>query len=429
MLTSDGSVKDYPNNKTSKFKILLKEPLELGDDEWEVCLRSINYPFSWTNVGPSAKVYMKFYSSLSAGVQEMNFPDWQCTSMEEVVKFIANEVRQKADDRGSSQIMFELDDLGRVRIENRGRGYYDLGFSDNMLKLLGLAGSPEAEYLRMQNFEARQKIRDTLNSIWIDGFRFDYGDDFVREGVQISNSEEEFLEVVKSYLNVEKMTWFYHNHGMEIEAMAGDRPGEYSSKSIMLTPGKVVGRVTEAFLKLPTGFVNDGSGKIVPRQPEPEIITMRSQEEAEFRGPEPPPALESPLASGRTLLASYRRSIHYLMTLMKKLYSKESLPKVINASTPGVLNPVQRMFVYVNIIDPIDVNDRFVRLLKLVNTAGESFKTTQEDFLQPMYHTVQKGKISMIDVLIADESGDPVSFQIGTVILTLHFRKVLPQRR
>jgi hypothetical protein len=167
----------------------------------------------------------------------------------------------------------------------------------------------------------------------------------------------------------------------------------------------------------------------VPRQPEPEIITMRSQEEAEFRGPEPPPALESPLASGRTLLASYRRSIHYLMTLMKKLYSKESLPKVINASTPGVLNPVQRMFVYVNIIDPIDVNDRFVRLLKLVNTAGESFKTTQEDFLQPMYHTVQKGKISMIDVLIADESGDPVSFQIGTVILTLHFRKVLPQRR
>jgi hypothetical protein len=46
-----------------------------------------------------------------------------------------------------------------------------------------------------------------------------------------------------------------------------------------------------------------------------------------------------------------------------------------------------------------------------------------------MYHTVQKGKISMIDVLIADESGDPVSFQIGTVILTLHFRKVLQQKR
>ncbi len=102
MLTSDGSMKDYPQNKTSKFKILLKEPLELGEDDWEVCLRSINYPFSWTNVGPSAKVFMKFYSSLTAGVQEMNFPDWQCTSMEEVVKFIANEVTQKADDRGSS---------------------------------------------------------------------------------------------------------------------------------------------------------------------------------------------------------------------------------------------------------------------------------------------------------------------------------------
>jgi hypothetical protein len=164
-----------------------------------------------------------------------------------------------------------------------------------------------------------------------------------------------------------------------------------------------------------------------PKAESTEIIRMKSMEEADVR-PIGPPPLESPLTSFRTLLGSYRRSFRYLMKLMKKLYSQEHLSKVINAKTPGVLNPVERMFVYMNIIDPIDFNDTFVKLLKLVNTSGESFKTTQEDFLNPMYHPVQKGKISMIDVLIANESGDPVSFQIGTVVLTLHFRKVLRGR-
>ena len=201
LLTSDGSLNHYPDNKTSKFKILLKEPLELGDDNWEVCLWSINYPFSWTNVGPSAKVSMKYYSKQTVDVQEMIFPDWQCTSMEEVVKFIGNEVMRKAEVAGSPQVMFELDELGRVRIENRG-GYYDLGFTDNMLKLLGLAGSPNAEYLRMKNFDARQKIRDILNGLWFEGYKFDYADVMVRQGVMISETEEEFLDVIKGYLDI-----------------------------------------------------------------------------------------------------------------------------------------------------------------------------------------------------------------------------------
>jgi hypothetical protein len=349
--------------------------------------------------------------------------------MEEVVKFIAKEVMEKAKVTGSPQIMFELDGLGRVRIENRG-GYYDLGFSDNMLKLLGLAGSPEAEYLQMKNFDARQQIRDILNGVWLDGYKFDYGDDFVRQGVVTSESEEEFLEVVKAYINLDKLTWFYRNYGLDIEAVNNEASGNQPHK-LNVSPQAVIEAVLAPNMQ--DGLINDGSGRIVPVVPAaepPKIILMKPPVTADLGAPTPPLSSpeRSPLTSFRTLLASYRRSFKFLMTLMKKLYSTEGLPKVISATTPGVLNPVQRMFVYLNIIDPMDVNDRFVKLLKLVNTKGESFKTTQEEFLNPMYHRVQKGKISMIDVLIADEAGDPVSFQIGTVVLTLHFRKASKQR-
>lgn len=418
ILTSDGSMNHYPENKTSKFKILLKEPLELEDDSWEVCLWSINYPFSWTNVGPSAKVYMKYCSPQTAGVQEMEFPDWQCTTMEEVVKFIGNEVMTKAKDSGSPRIMFELDELGRVRIENRG-GYYDLGFTDNMLKLLGLAGSPYAEYLRMKNFDARQKIRDTLNNVWLDGYKFDYGDEFVAQGVMASETEEEFADIIKAFLNIGVLPGFYQNNALEIEA-ANARPGMHAESLTEVSDLRSDVLLNEL---LPGQFVYDKLAK--------KFVTVGSTilvqgDKAEHQQPDTPP--DSMLMSQRTLLASYRRSFKYMMRLMKSLYRSGGLPKTLRASTPGVLNPVQRMFVYANIIDPIDVNNQFVRLLKLVNTRGESFKTTQEDFLHPMYHPVQKGKISLLDILIADENGDPVSFQIGTVVLTLHFRKVSRNR-
>jgi hypothetical protein len=101
------------------------------------------------------------------------------------------------------------------------------------------------------------------------------------------------------------------------------------------------------------------------------------------------------------------------------------IPSTIKGVTPGMINPVQRMFIYTNIIEPVDVNDTYARLLKLVNTRGEPFKTTQEEYSHPTYFALQKGKLSMIEVFIADETGEPVSFQSGTVVLTLHFRKVL----
>jgi hypothetical protein len=108
---------------------------------------------------------------------------------------------------------------------------------------------------------------------------------------------------------------------------------------------------------------------------------------------------------------------------MVKFLREKRPPPDIRGMLPGTLNPVERMFIYTNIIDPVDVNDDSVRLLKMLNTSGKAFSTTQVEFLAPVYLPVKKGKISRIEILITDDQGERVPFELGTVILTLHFRR------
>ena len=46
---SNSSMKLYPNNTVSHFKVNMNEPLELGN-EWEVGLSELQYPCAWDNV-------------------------------------------------------------------------------------------------------------------------------------------------------------------------------------------------------------------------------------------------------------------------------------------------------------------------------------------------------------------------------------------
>ena len=358
ILTSDGSMDTYPDNKSSKFRIFLREPIDLRDEEWEVCLLSINYPYSWTNLGPSAKVFMRYYVDRSEGVREVHFPDWQCSTMEEVVKFMSKQMWQKEESRS---VWFGLDELGRFKMESTTE-YLDIGFSDNMLRLLGMGGHKLAPQLRLESFEKRQRARDVLDSIWREDNTVNYGDADLRRQVLQCKDAMDFSRTVARYLEPTgvKMKELYDTREdvrkLEVEELKNVSAHEHQEKQ---------GELAVIFLKV----------------------------------------------------------MNFLLENMKSLCREPLIPLALRGVTPGVINPIQRMFIYTNIIEPMDFNNKFVKLLKMVNTRGSPFKTTQEDFSQPLYHAVQKGKISVIEILIADEDGDPVSFQSGTAVLTLHFRK------
>lgn len=380
MLTSDASQDVYPENKSSSFRVLLKEPIDVGDDDWEVALLSINYPFSWTNVGPSAKVRMKFYVGSGAQhVQEISFPDWQCQSMTEVIQFMTKDNLISQHITPDSKVWLRLDELGRFKLTSMLPGF-DVGFSDNMLKLLGLAGHEKASSMSMRAFERRQRHRNFLNHVWAKDKYFDYGDKDLKTRVLGCESLREFWEIVGTYVNGAQLDQLYDKLAYLDEELKREEERD------LIDEGTRNRRETNSVIPLPIEF--DEAGENV----------------AETR-------------VGKVLMMMMRR--------MKLLMFEDDLPKTIKGVTPGNLNPVQRMWVYMNIIEPVDMNDSSVKLLKLVNTRGQSFRTTQEEFTHPTYLSLKKGKHSMIEVQILGDSGDPVPFQSGTVVLTLHFQKVV----
>lgn len=385
ILTSDGSMDIYPDNKSSAFRIALKNPIDVGEEQWEVCLLSINYPYSWTNVGPSAKVFMKYYVDGEKGVQYVHFPNWQCHSMEEVVKFLGKKFERDHNRDGDKKVWVSLDELGRFKIASNS-STFDVGFSDNMLRLLGLAGHEKVEYMTIKSFDERQSMRDIFTDFWRADRSFDLGDFRIRKQVENAETLWDFIAVIHPYIDMKKLEVrdFEHeafSEGLHVEVEAKNLEYEPLTNGVYLTGTEKVGSFWDSYLK---GVPLDDT----------ELLKTK----------------------GGKLMSLFQG-------LMKKFYEKSKLGTTIRGVTPGLINPVQRMYVYTNIMEAIDMNDDSVKLLKLVNTRGEPFKTTQEDFNNPTYFPLLKGRHSMISVLIMDESGAPVSFQSGTVVLTLHFRR------
>lgn len=358
ILTSDGSMDIYPSNTTSKFKILLSDPLEIGDEDWEVALQSINYPYTWTNIGESAKTSMKYYIDHRTGVKRVVFPDWHCETIEEIIGFIASTLEDlRLDEEDAAEIpriKVALDELGRFTLKCNSRTF-DVGFSDNLLKLLGLNGHKHARQMTMKNFDRKQRHRKVMDKMFKRDKLFPLHNPHVRMAIEKANTMEDLLRIVTGHIDWTKFTRLYTPEYMK----GRDHPW--------------VGKFHDV------DFTEQVGGYVLMED---------------------------------------------LMYHLKELFKDEWIPMQILGETPCIVNPVQRMYIYTNIIEPLDMNDQAVKLLKLVNTRGSAYKTTHEEFSLLTYLPVQKGKISMIEVLIADESGDPVPFQIGTLVLTLHFRRV-----
>jgi hypothetical protein len=174
----------HPDNKSSEFKISLKDPIDFGEQDWEVALISINYPYSWTNLGPSANTKIKYYLDKDSGVQEINFPDWHCESLEQLVQYIRSKIAVNEGNvpagGESSRFRVKLDELKRIKIASI-EPYFDIGFTDSMLRLLGLESHPSARNMTIKAFDRRQKHRNFLDQVWREDNMLDYTSDALRK--------------------------------------------------------------------------------------------------------------------------------------------------------------------------------------------------------------------------------------------------------
>ena len=101
--------------------------------------------------------------------------------------------------------------------------------------------------------------------------------------------------------------------------------------------------------------------------------------------------------------------------------------KIIKKSTvsPYVtdLTVVSTIYVYFDIVELQVVGDTSAQLLKSILAEGKFGDVIAKTFTNIQYVPVQTKSFGNVEVLLRNDTGDPVPFERGKVIITLHFKQ------
>ena len=81
------------------------------------------------------------------------------------------------------------------------------------------------------------------------------------------------------------------------------------------------------------------------------------------------------------------------------------------------------LYVYCYIIQSQYVGDALVPLLRIVPVEGKDGERISKSFIRPQYLPVSRRQFETIEVNIKGDTGESVPFELGKVLLTLHFRQ------
>ena len=84
------------------------------------------------------------------------------------------------------------------------------------------------------------------------------------------------------------------------------------------------------------------------------------------------------------------------------------------------------LYVYCDIIQPQYVGDALVPLLRIIPVEGKDGQRISKSFVRPQYVPVIRKQFESIEVNIKRDTGEPVPFEFGRVLLTLHFQQSRP---
>ena len=87
------------------------------------------------------------------------------------------------------------------------------------------------------------------------------------------------------------------------------------------------------------------------------------------------------------------------------------------------LEPITTIYVYCDIVTPQIVGDTSAPLLRSIPVKGKSGDLITETYTNIQYTPVQTKTFENIEILLRTDTGDPVAFERGEVVTTLHFRQ------
>ena len=99
------------------------------------------------------------------------------------------------------------------------------------------------------------------------------------------------------------------------------------------------------------------------------------------------------------------------------------LKKTTESPYVADLTTVSTIYVYCDIVEPQIVGDTSAQLLKSIPAEGRFGDIIAKTFTNIQYVPIRTKYFEAVEVLLRNDTGDPVPFERGKVVITLHFRK------
>jgi len=84
---------------------------------------------------------------------------------------------------------------------------------------------------------------------------------------------------------------------------------------------------------------------------------------------------------------------------------------------------VHAMFIYCDLLECVPVGDTLSPLLRIINVNGSFGSNIQHYFEKPRYIPLQKKHFDSVEIDIRDDTGEPIAFETGKLIVTLHLKR------
>ena len=84
---------------------------------------------------------------------------------------------------------------------------------------------------------------------------------------------------------------------------------------------------------------------------------------------------------------------------------------------------ISNIYVYCDILKPQIVGDTNAQLLKNIPVEGNFGDIIAKTYTNIQYMPVETKSFEIVKVLLRGNTGNPVQFECGKVVITLHFRK------
>ena len=116
---------------------------------------------------------------------------------------------------------------------------------------------------------------------------------------------------------------------------------------------------------------------------------------------------------------------HYMGFDLKRFTDQQAYGTIAERAF-DVNRGLNLMYVYCDVASHAIVGDTKTPLLRVCNVAGRHGEVVRHTYEQPHYVPVGRREFDTIEIAINNELGEPMPFEYGKSVVTLHFRRRFP---